>query len=84
MYFLTIEITRRRFASTIFVLASWPAFMARRSSEKVEMNSSPGIPNRASLRAIAARTVLRSSSRRFDGRWESRAVCLATRARYGR
>ena len=48
MYFLTIEITSLRFASTIFVRAFWPALSTLRSSENVDTNSSPGMPKAAS------------------------------------
>ena len=84
MYFFTMEMTRRRFASTIFVRAVCPALRTRLSSENVVMNSSAGMPNCASRRDIFSRTCARSLSRFFDGRACMSADCFATSARYGR
>ena len=66
MYFLTIEITRRRFASTIFVRASCPLRRMVIISPNVERNSSGGMPNVASAFSSFARTSASSASRFFD------------------
>ena len=84
MYFLTMEITRRRFASTIFVRASCPRRRTVRRMSKSLRNSSGGMPNTASYLAILPRTSFISASRFLLGRDFLSAARRASCCLYGR